>query len=321
MAEIPKLSIIIPAYQAEKFITNTISKACEIHKQIEIVIVNDGSKDNTLNVCTELQRLYPSLKIFTQPNKGVSAARNLGIKHAQGQWIFFCDADDWIDAPNMEIILNRIGKAKDTIYLMAMNFVNPQPKGVVLHPVPNEVSFTPDEFLSSLSFQGSSCNYLFPADLIHKNHITFPEGILNAEDQSFNIKCICCSKNVYSINLPIYNYNHLNESSASHSNKSFKWRIGPLESALDIIKFCIKKGIDIQIVSTQIKRLVEYYYLYHIYGTHSTQELKQIRSLLVQIAGYCPTISKSPKFQVMKVNPKFGLFLLKKYNKFKFNKK
>lgn len=315
------LSVIIPAFNAEKYIIHTITSIFKLGVSIEVIVVNDGSTDNTLALCYSMLKQYPNLKVLTQSNKGVSAARNLGIKHAQGEWIFFCDADDWIDAPNMGIILNQIDKTKDTIYLMAMNFVNPQPKGVVLHPVPNEISFTPDEFLSSLSFQGSSCNYLFPADLIHKNHITFPEGILNTEDQNFNIKCICCSKNVYSINLPVYNYNHLNESSASHSNKSFKWRIGPLESALDIIKFCLKEGIDIQIVSTQIKRLVEYYYLYHIYGTHSTQELKQIRSLLVQIARDCPTISKSPKFQIMKVSPRLGLFLLMKYNKFKFNRK
>lgn len=314
------LSVIVPAFNAEKYITNTITSIFKLCVSVEVIVVNDGSTDNTLALCQKMLSQYPDLTVLSQPNKGVSAARNLGITHAQGEWIFFCDSDDWIDETNMEIILNRIGKAKDTIYLMAMNFVKPQPEGVVLHPVPDEVSFTPKEFLNSLSFQGSSCNYLFPADLIHKNHITFPEGILNTEDQNFNIKCICCSKEVYSINIPIYNYNHLNESSASHSNKSFKWRIGPLESAFNIIEFCINKKIDIQTVSSQINRLVEYYYFSHIYGTHSIQELLQIQSLLIQIAKYCPTISRSPKFQVMKINPKLGLFLLKKYNKFKFNK-
>lgn len=96
---------------------------------------------------------YPNLKVLTQPNKGVSAARNLGIKHTQGEWIFFCDADDWIDAHNMEIILNRIGKAKDTIYLMAMNFVKPQPEGIVLHPVPDETSLPQMNFYLHFLFK------------------------------------------------------------------------------------------------------------------------------------------------------------------------
>lgn len=314
------LSVIVPAFNAEKYITNTITSIFKLCVSVEVIVINDGSTDNTLAFCQKMLSLYPDLTVLSQPNKGVSAARNLGITHAKGKWIFFCDSDDWIDATNMERVLNRIEQTKDTIYLMAMNFVKPHPEGVVLHPVPNEVSFTPNEFLSSLSFQGSSCNYLFPADLIYKNQITFPDGILNTEDQNFNIKCICCCKEVYSINLPVYNYNHLNESSASHTNKSFKWRIGPLESALDIIEFCIKKKIDIHTVSSQINRLVEYYYFSHIYGNHSVLELQQIRSLLIQIAKYCPTISTSPKFQVMKINPRLGLFLLKKYNKFKFNK-
>lgn len=314
------LSIIIPAFNAEKYITNTITSIFKLCVSMEVIVVNDGSTDNTLALCYSMQKQYPNLKVLTQPNKGVSAARNLGIKHTQGEWIFFCDADDWIDAHNMEIILNRIGKTKDTIYLMAMNFVKPQPEGIVLHPVPDETSFAPNEFLSSLSFQGSSCNYLFPADLIHKNHITFPEGILNTEDQNFNIKCICCSKEVYSINLPIYNYNHLNEFSASHSNKSFKWRIGPLESALNIIEFCIMKDINIQTVSTQVNRLVEYYYFSHIYGKHSIPELKYIRLLLIQIAKQCPLIRKSLKFYAIKLSPLIGIYLIKLYNKLYFNK-
>lgn len=313
------LSIIIPAYNAEKHISHTVEEILKLSNiEFEVIIINDGSKDNTLNICKELESQYPKLKVLTQSNKGVSAARNLGIQHAQGAWLFFCDSDDWIDAANMKIILNRIGKAKDIIYLMAMNFIKPQPEGTVLHPVPNEKSFTPTEFLSSLSFQGSSCNYLFPAQLIHNNNITFPEGVLNTEDQNFNIKCIVCSQSVYSINLPIYNYNHLNESSASHSNKSYKWRIGPLESVLDIIKFCKERGINTQTVATQINRLVEYYYFSHIYGTHSTQELRHICLLLSQIAKNCPTITKSLKYHAIKLNPLIGIYLIRAYNKIRF---
>lgn len=313
------LSIIIPAYNAEKHISHTVEEILKLSNiEFEVIIINDGSKDNTLNICKELESQYPKLKVLTQSNKGVSAARNLGIQHAQGAWLFFCDSDDWIDAANMKIILNRIGKAKDIIYLMAMNFIKPQPEGTVLHPVPNDKSFTPTEFLSSLSFQGSSCNYLFPAQLIHNNNITFPEGVLNTEDQNFNIKCISCSKGIYSINLPVYNYNHLNESSASHSNKSFKWRIGPLESALNIIEFCKEKKIDIQIVSTQINRLVEYYYFSHIYGTYSTHELKYICNLLSQIAQDCPLITKSLKYRAIRLNPLIGIYLIRVYNKIRF---
>ena len=313
------ISIIIPAYNASNYIQHTIKTISQIKQKKEIIVIDDGSTDDTYKICKKLEIIYPELFIHTQKNQGVSAARNLGIQLSQGKWLFFCDADDWIHPENLTYILDNIKEERNIIFWAKFS-VLPKPYGIQRRHIPNNLYVSPEVFLKSAYYQSSSWNYLFPASIVKKNNISFPIGIVNTEDQNFNIKCICCCNKVQSFDIPVYYYNFLNNNSASHINKSFKWQIGPLESALNIIEFCVNKDIDIQIITTQINRLVEYYYLFHIYGSHSIQELIQIRSLLIRIAKYCPTISKSPKFQVMRISPKLGIFLLKKYNKIKFHK-
>jgi len=97
-----KVSIIIPAYNAETFIEDAVNSAIMLHQVGEIIIVDDGSIDNTLALCKRIAREQPNVKVLNHKqglNKGVSATRNLGIKSAKFQFIAFLDADD-IYLPN-----------------------------------------------------------------------------------------------------------------------------------------------------------------------------------------------------------------------------
>lgn len=313
------LSVIIPAYNAARFIERTITEASKIVPTPQIIVVDDGSLDDTYHVCKDLQNKFSTLYVYTQKNAGVSAARNLGIKQAHGKWLFFCDSDDWVDADGFTKVLRMANEQEEnTLMLAAMNFV--KPNGIFLHAVPDEHYIKPHEYLKSNNFQGSSCNHLFPTKLIKENHIEFPVGIVNTEDSNFNIKAICCCDKIYSVNIPIYNYNHLNEEACHKTNFSLNWRIGPLLSSLDVIRFMEIKGISISIVSHQIDRLIEYYYRSHIYGKHTTDELKKISHLLRSIGQKCPPITTSPKYKVMSYFPMMGICLLRIYNKIKFGK-
>lgn len=314
------LTIIIPAYNAEKFIGRTINRAMRVNDNVEIIVVDDGSKDNTYGQCKKLQSSYENLYVYKQANAGVSVARNHGIRKSHGKWLFFCDSDDWIDAKNMGLLLEKAEAMDVDVLMAAMNFVKPEPVGVVLHPVPNDKMIDTRAYLSSILFQGSSCNYLFKREVVEKYKIRFPEGVVNTEDQNFNIKYLACCKNVYSINLPIYNYNHLNETSASHSNKSFKWKIGPLESVVDLMAFIEKQHVEKVVVEWQVNRLVEYFYKDHVAGVFSSKELDRVVNLLRIIGRGFPIICKSLKYKVVCLQPRLGIWLLKAYNKAKFRK-
>lgn len=104
----PYISIIVPAYNAEKSLKKSIESIVEQeYKSYEIIIVNDGSKDGTKEVCQELVDLYPTIKIIDSENRGVSSARNLGLEVANGDWIGFLDSDDCMLPRSLEVLADQ----------------------------------------------------------------------------------------------------------------------------------------------------------------------------------------------------------------------
>lgn len=93
-----KVSVIIPIYNGEKYLENTILNYLkQDYLNIEFLLVDDGSMDNSLSICNRLATLDNRIKVIHQENKGVSSARNNGIKHSSGEYICFFDSDDYVD--------------------------------------------------------------------------------------------------------------------------------------------------------------------------------------------------------------------------------
>lgn len=111
MNNIPKISIIIPAYNAEMDIKKCIDSILnQTFKDFELIIVNDGSNDNTLNICNEYKKNDQRIRVINKDNGGVSSARNIGIGESTGEYIMFCDSDDWIDS---ELLYKLYCKTKE----------------------------------------------------------------------------------------------------------------------------------------------------------------------------------------------------------------
>lgn len=100
-----KISVLIPVYNGEKFIENCVySVINQKFKDIEIIIINDGSSDNTGYICRELEKKYHNITYLIQKNLGVSAARNKGIQNAKGEYLLFLDSDDYLAENSLEKI-------------------------------------------------------------------------------------------------------------------------------------------------------------------------------------------------------------------------
>lgn len=254
------ISFIIAAYNAENYIAKCIRSClnCSI-KGKEIIIINDGSTDQTLDICKRIQSNNPTLiKIINQANKGVSVARNTGIKYASGEWLLFVDADDTINGDALYKILSSslITTNEINICTFSCSFIFKEKTEI--HSVKNKI-YNIDKFLNSSLFQLATWNYLFKRKFIISNHIEFPVGVICAEDQNFNLKAMCCSEQIISFNETVYNYNCTNQYSASQKKHSLNWIESRLKSANDLLAFCIKASIPTSIIYNQIKRFYESY--------------------------------------------------------------
>lgn len=93
-----RVSVIVPAYDSEEYICDCVESILKQNlEDIEIIIIDDGSKDNTLKICNKYKLLDDRIKVIHQENKGISGARNMGIEYATGEYIAFVDSDDTIE--------------------------------------------------------------------------------------------------------------------------------------------------------------------------------------------------------------------------------
>lgn len=101
------ISIIVPVYNAEKYLRETIySILNQDFHDFELILINDGSKDKSLEICNEFEQKYPQIRVFDQKNSGVSAARNKGLREAKGEYIAFADADDLLEEDMLSTLYN-----------------------------------------------------------------------------------------------------------------------------------------------------------------------------------------------------------------------
>ena len=101
----PKISIIVPVYRAETVLPTCVESVfAQTFQDWELLLVDDGSPDKSGRLCDEYAAWDPRVRVFHKGNGGVSSARNLGMREARGEYLFFIDADDWIDAQALSLI-------------------------------------------------------------------------------------------------------------------------------------------------------------------------------------------------------------------------
>lgn len=214
-----KISVIVPIYNCEGTLTRCVDSVLHqtIIDKMEIILINDGSTDNSLEIMKRYQKLYPDIiRVFSWENKGQSAARNFGISVAEGQYIGFVDGDDYIDALFFEALSARMGSNID---LAVSGRYNIDANNIKKKKLPNltidncSMEDTP-EVLSATSTL--VCDKLFKLKLIQKNNIKFPEKYRYAEDLHFLCRYKYYCKKVAVIDDALYYYTK-NESSITNS--------------------------------------------------------------------------------------------------------
>lgn len=227
-----KLSIIIPVYNTEKYIKKCIDSCLRLHGvQIEIIVINDGSTDGVLNVIDENYAMLENLYIYTTENKGLSAARNYGMKKATGDYIIFLDSDDWLRTD-----INKILENDSELTQLDVLFYNCQSldecDGYRLYPekhypIDCDKTFSGEEIMrwSRNNFAcGGFLHYawcgIYNREFLCKHDICFLDGILY-EDYDFWFKVLLHAKKIRYSNRICYGY-RLRKNSITHSSFSPK---------------------------------------------------------------------------------------------------
>ncbi|MBD5068700.1 MAG: glycosyltransferase family 2 protein [Lactobacillus sp.] len=203
----PAISFIIPAYNAEETLERALNSICSQKEftDYEILVIDDGSQDNTVAVAKKFAQKEAKLKVLTAGNGvGVGQARNVGLKHATGQWIAFLDADDFYIADTLKQALNIAHK--NDADLQIFSFEHGQK--------PIDLSFKTT--LTSLSARckmlEKPTNYLtvwgkfFKREIIATRKLYFDEELTMAEDSEFLIRYSACCSKTCSSNLIMYHY-------------------------------------------------------------------------------------------------------------------
>lgn len=219
----PKVSVVVPIYNRESVIQLCIhSLFKQTLSDLEYIFVDDGSKDRSIEVLKKIIIKYPDrkncVKIIYQPeNRGVAAARQIGIEHATGEYIIHCDTDDWIDLNTYELLYNKAKQEDADIVGCDIRHEYPDYHQDLHQHYADTLEENIRNLLEGTIFP-SLCTSLTRRSLITENGITFPEGLNIAEDLLFNFQLYLKAKKITGISVPCYHYTHTKISVSEHEH-------------------------------------------------------------------------------------------------------
>ncbi len=186
------ISIIVPVYNVENQIERCIkSLLSQTYKNIEIILIDDGSTDNSYNICSKYADIDKRIKLIHQENSGVSKARNTGIEICKGDYIGFVDSDDYIEPTMYNTLLKKMLLTNSKLGICNYYYETPSAKKIKNYHHCDETfssQFLPKYMITFFSINGYLCNKLYKRDLIIKNDkkVLLPSEIKILEDNMYN---------------------------------------------------------------------------------------------------------------------------------------
>lgn len=208
------ISVIVPVYNAEKHLGKCIESILnQTFQDFELILVDDGSKDNSYNICKLYRERDSRIKLFQQKNEGAGAARNKGLSMASGNFVLFLDSDDWIESNLIETLYNNlIGYHAD---LSICNFFIEDLEGKnrsnELFEIANSPYYTEDiaGIISVLDNQRKLpylWNRMYRKAIIDDNNVSFDTFFITGQDLDFNVKYLKHTQSCVVSNDALYHY-------------------------------------------------------------------------------------------------------------------
>ena len=221
-----KLSIIIPVYNVEKYLETCVKSVLPLKSELEILLVDDGSTDQSGRICDSLAEKDDRIRVIHKENGGLSDARNVGIENSTGDYLMFLDSDDFLDTKEAERLITQITNETEIILGLYREFYEDTAKfkkedcSVFLQ---NKGIFQTDAFLDIIPNDGKSCyltawRFIVKREFIVKNNLYFYEGIYH-EDEEWVPRLLMNSNNVTVTDCFFYNYRQARKGSITANIK------------------------------------------------------------------------------------------------------
>lgn len=200
------ISIVVPVYNAENTLKECLDSLIgQTYEKKRIILIDDGSTDNSGTICDQYALKYSCVKVFHQKNKGVSAARNLGISKTNTEYITFVDSDDYVEK---DFLIELLEGFKHNVQLSVCGYTK---NTVAVHYHKNilgkiQVDKLLDTLFNNNGPQGYLWNKLFETQIIKENDLSLDENLKMAEDMLFLVEYSLNCKDVFVFNNTEYNY-------------------------------------------------------------------------------------------------------------------
>lgn len=244
------ISVIIPVYNSEFYLKECLESVCNnTYKELEIILVDDGSMDSSGDICDEYAKYDKRVKVFHRKNVGVSAARNFGISQVKGKYIAFIDSDDYVDKNYFEELVKDM--IREQCELAVCNIISIVETDLPFRRVEDIViDFNSKDkkigknfyLLNSSYLLYGPCNKLYIAEYILNRQLRFPEDTSYGEDLLFNFSYLQYCNTVSFKNKTAYYYHCDNAGSLSHMYRENLFENG-LRLNSCIRKFCEQRDM------------------------------------------------------------------------------
>lgn len=207
----PSLSIIIPVYNVEQYLEKCLDSVLVDNSfKGQVICVNDGSKDGSLAILEKYSAKYTNIEIISQPNAGLSAARNAGIDKATGDYVFFLDSDDWVFPGSIKQVLDAIN-GEEIIYFNAKLFFEEKQTFVRDYAIQERKHMDGSSYFAAIYNEPHNmsilcvCGGFFKREFMKSNNLRNEPGIYH-EDNYFTPQALLAAKDVSCVNVYLYSY-------------------------------------------------------------------------------------------------------------------
>ena len=290
------ISIIVPVYNAANYVSRTIDNLLQQDVEKEIILVNDGSKDDSLSIINNYAKIHPCIRVIDKPNGGVSSARNMGIDVANGENLMFVDSDDILMDGALAEVTKHLTPETETVFF-SYQHVNDglQSLSTIQYLTTGNYALADwiSDFRHLMSTHIISCigTKVYCTRIIKKYNIRFNQQMSHYEDISFAFEYLQHIDRLYFINEPYYKYVHINKQclfgqycnnmiyAADYCFNDVNKIVGAEESqfyAVELVEDCIdneirRSGVPIKEKAKRLSNLRNSLIFHNYYGPTSNR--------------------------------------------------